>query len=142
MAALLNSVATRACKLGLSSPSHGGTLTLFSPSSWRHWGCTTPKIFENLKKSLNEASDLDGYDDLSSEDKERVDKAWEDGHVADEDIPESAKKPVGEDGDEEKPKRKKAAAKKTDEEGGEKPKRARATKVRVVRIAIRALHLS
>jgi hypothetical protein len=91
---------------------------------------------------LNEASDLDGYDDLSSEDKERVDKAWEDGHVADEDIPESAKKPVGEDGDEEKPKRKKAAAKKTDEEGGEKPKRARATKVRVVRIAIRALHLS
>jgi hypothetical protein len=85
-----------------------------------------------MKKSLDEASDLDGYDTLNAEDKEKVDKAWIDGHVADEDIPESAKKPAGEEGEEDKPKRKKAAAKKTNEEGGDKPKRARVTKPKVV----------
>jgi len=74
-------------------------------------------------------SELDGYDDLKAEDKDKLSKAWEDGHVADEDIPESAKKPVGEDGEVEKPQRKKAAAK-TDGEGGEKPKKARATKAK------------
>ena len=132
MAASLTSTATRACQPALSSQSHGSALTFFSPSAWRHWGCTTPKIIENIKKSLTEMSELDGYDDLHSEDKNKLNKAWEDGHVADEDIPESAKKPVGEDGEEEKPKRKKAAAKKTDEEGGEKPKKARATKVKVI----------
>jgi len=88
-----------------------------------------------MKKSLDEASELDGYDDLKPEDKKKIDKTWEDGHVADEDIPESAKKPAGEDGEEEKPKRKKAAPKKTDEEGGEKPKRARPTKAKVIRTA-------
>ena len=77
-------------------------------------------------------SELDGYDDLNSEDKNKLSKAWEDGHVAEEDIPETAKKPVGEDGGEEKPKKKKATAKKTDEVGGEKPKKARATKVKVI----------
>jgi hypothetical protein len=95
-----------------------------------------------MKKSINEGSDLDGYDELNPEDKEKVDKAWDEGHVAEEDIPESAKKPAGEDGEEEKPKRKKAAAKKTDEEGGEKPKKARATKAKVIPPSMRVLHLS
>ena len=84
-----------------------------------------------MQKTLSAASELDGYSDLRPEDQERVDKAWEDGHVADEDIPESAKKPAGEgDEEEDKPKRKKAAAKKTEEEG-EKPKKARAAKAKV-----------
>ena len=84
-----------------------------------------------MQKSFNAASELDGYSDLRPEDQERVDKAWEDGHVADEDIPESAKKPAGEGEEEDKPKRKKAAAKKTEGEEGEKPKKARATKAKV-----------
>ncbi|KAF8156779.1 hypothetical protein B0H34DRAFT_642276, partial [Crassisporium funariophilum] len=68
--------------------------------TWRHWGCITKKIFENMKKSLDEASDLDGYDDLTAEDKAKIIKAWQDGHVADEDIPDSARKPAEEEGEE------------------------------------------
>ncbi len=51
----------------------------------------------------------------SPEDQERLDKAWEDGAVADEDVPETARKPEkdGEDEDAaEKPKKKKAPAQK------------------------------
>ena len=62
-----------------------------------------------MKKSFDSASDLDGYDDLNDDDKAKVDLAWENGKVADEDIPESAKK--ADDG-EEKSKKKKASTKK------------------------------
>lgn len=92
-----------------------------------------------MKKSFAESDELDGYENLTPEDKERVNAAWESGHVADEDIPESARKPAGgDDEDEEKPKKKRAAPKKKkdeDEEGAEKPKRARATKAKVLNIA-------
>lgn len=82
-------------------------------SAWRHWGCTTTKIIENMKKSFDSAADLDGYEDLKPVDQARVDKAWEDGEVADEDIPETARKPE-KDGEEEegKAKTKKAPPKK------------------------------
>ncbi|CAK5264998.1 unnamed protein product, partial [Mycena citricolor] len=80
--------------------------------AWRHWGCLTAKVLENVKKEHEEASELDGFEDLNEEDQERVTKAWEDGHVADEDIPESARKDgEGEEG-EEKPKKKAAPKKK------------------------------
>jgi hypothetical protein len=82
-----------------------------------------------MKKQITNASDLDGYDDLTAEDKEKVSTAWETGQVAPEDIPESAKKPQGEEEEEEgqtKPKAKKA--KKAAAEGEDKPKRARTTK--------------
>lgn len=111
----------------------------FTDSVWRHWGCITKKIIENMKKSFEDASELDGYEELKAEDQARVTKAWEDGEVADEDIPPSARKPEGEDGAEEKPKKaaKKAPAKKKaaedgkDEEVAEKPKKkAAAPKVR------------
>ena len=77
-----------------------------------------------MKKSIEEAEELDGFEDLEASDQDKVRKAWEEGHVADEDIPESARKPTDaededEDGDDEKPK-KKAAAKK----GGKKAKAA------------------
>ena len=85
-----------------------------------------------MRNSFNDPSELDGYDELKPQDKERVNKAWEDGHVADEDIPESAKKPAGEVSDEDdKPKKKKPSAKKDAEEVGEKPKGARAAKAKV-----------
>ncbi|KIJ45019.1 hypothetical protein M422DRAFT_251674 [Sphaerobolus stellatus SS14] len=82
-------------------------------SAWRHWGCVTPKILSNIASSLNSADDLDGFEDLKDEDKERVRKAVEEGKVADEDVPESAKK-TDADGEEaeEKPKRKRAPPKK------------------------------
>ena len=62
-----------------------------------------------MKKSFSDASELDGYEDLKPEDQEKVNKAWEEGHVADEDIPESARKADdGEDDGEEKAPKKKA----------------------------------
>ena len=73
-----------------------------------------------MKNSFSEAEDLDGFDELQDEDQDRVQKAWEDGRVADEDIPESARKPAGEGEDDEdddgekKPKKKSAKAKKDD----------------------------
>lgn len=83
-------------------------------SAWRHWGCATTKVFTNMKKSIEEAEDLDGFDDLNDEDKEKIRKAWEVGHVADEDIPDTARKTddAGEEDDEDdegKPKKKAAA---------------------------------
>jgi hypothetical protein len=80
-----------------------------------------------VKKSFAEASELDGYDDLKPEDQARVIKAYQEGHVAEEDIPESAKKPADEEG-EDKPK-KGGRKKKADEDEGEtseKPKKAKA----------------
>ncbi|KIM42150.1 hypothetical protein M413DRAFT_55852, partial [Hebeloma cylindrosporum] len=68
--------------------------------TWRHWGCVTPKIIANVKKSFEDASELDGYEALTPEDQARVVKAYQEGHVAEEDIPESARKPAGEEGEE------------------------------------------
>jgi hypothetical protein len=92
----------------------------------------TPKFLSNVKSSAENPSDLDGYDSLEPEDKEKVNKAWEEGKVAEEDIPESAKKPQGDDeeaDDDKKTKGKKAGAKKAAAPDGEdKPKRARSSK--------------
>lgn len=54
-----------------------------------------------MKKNFSEASELDGYEGLKPEDQAKVDKAWEEEHVADEDIPASARKENGDDGEEE-----------------------------------------
>lgn len=78
-----------------------------------------------MKKIHEEAEDLDGFEDLETEDQEKVRKAWEDGHVADEDIPETARKPDAdedEEDDEEKPK-KKRGPKKKDEDSDGSPKK-------------------
>lgn len=73
---------------------------------WRHWGCVTPKLLENLKKTISEPSQLEGYNNLRESDRTKIVKAWEDGRVAEDDIPESAKSTVNGFG-EEKPKKKK-----------------------------------
>lgn len=97
--------------------------------AWRHWGCTTPTIIDNMKKSFSEADELDGFDELQPADQDKIRKAWEDGHVADEDVPETARKAEGDDGaDEAKPKKKRAPAKKAEEGEAAKPKKARASK--------------
>lgn len=99
----------------------GGPLLTRVCSSWRHWGCVTPKIINNMKAQFESADELDGFEDLNDEDQERIRKAWEDGHVADEDIPETARKPdAGEDEDGKPAKKKatKASAKKDDDKPG------------------------
>ncbi|KIK65652.1 hypothetical protein GYMLUDRAFT_159512 [Collybiopsis luxurians FD-317 M1] len=103
--------------------------------AWRHWGCVTAKVLANVKAQHPEASDIDGFEELRPEDQDKITKAWEEGHVADEDIPETARKAEGEadeEEDEEKPKKKaRATKKKGDDDGEEKPKKARATKAKV-----------
>jgi hypothetical protein len=83
-----------------------------------------------MKSQFESADELDGFDDLKDEDKERLRKAWEEGKVADEDIPETARKAPGEEAEEEeeKPKKRAPAKAKKDAAGedGEKPKRKRA----------------
>ena len=106
-------------------------------SAWRHWGCVTPKIIENVKKSFESAEDLDGFEELKEEDQEKLKTAWEVGHVAEEDIPPTAKKPDGADEDEEEKPKKRASKKKKEvvdedeEEEEEKPKKARGRKPKV-----------
>ncbi|KAH9057981.1 hypothetical protein EDB83DRAFT_1042456 [Lactarius deliciosus] len=80
--------------------------------AWRHWGCTTAAIITNLKKSFTEADELDGFDELQPADQDKIRKAWEDGQVADEDVPETARK-AQDDDDVEKEKPKKAPVSKS-----------------------------
>ncbi|KIL62865.1 hypothetical protein M378DRAFT_165140 [Amanita muscaria Koide BX008] len=113
-----------------------GTLVDFRGATsfaWRHWGCVTPKILQKMKEMFSDPSDLNGYDDLKAEDQERIQKALEEGHVADEDIPNSARKKEGE---EDKPKkratkRKAASDDEGEEEVAEKPKKSHSTQAKV-----------
>ncbi|KAJ5155887.1 hypothetical protein N7492_008690 [Penicillium capsulatum] len=66
----------------------------FQSWSWRHWGCTTPKVLENIKAAMEEMqgnsdvkdfSNLDGYDELPEEYQAKIRKALEQGHVDHED---------------------------------------------------------
>ncbi|CCM01220.1 uncharacterized protein FIBRA_03268 [Fibroporia radiculosa] len=95
--------------------------------SWRHWGCVTRQIIVNAKKSFDDAEDLDGFEELTEEDQEKIRKAWAEGQVADEDIPDSARKPEGEDAeddeDEGRPKKKKASAKAKKDAEDDSPKK-------------------
>lgn len=59
-----------------------------------------------MKKSFDSATELDGFDELPAEDQAKVEKAWEEGHVADDDIPESARKPEAQESDETEGKKK------------------------------------
>ncbi|KAH6890945.1 hypothetical protein BKA70DRAFT_1027346, partial [Coprinopsis sp. MPI-PUGE-AT-0042] len=63
-------------RLGTLVDFHGNT-----SFAWRHWGCTSRKIIENIKQSLGDAEELDGFENLQDEDKTKVCKAWEEGHV-------------------------------------------------------------
>jgi len=83
-----------------------------------------------MKKSFSEADELDGFDELQPADQDRIRKAWDEGRVPDEDVPETARKPEKADdaNDEEKPKKKRAPPKKDDEGDVAKPKKARTSK--------------
>ena len=47
-----------------------------------------------MKKSLDDPSKLDGYDELKPEDQAKIIKAWQEGKVDPADVPESARKPA------------------------------------------------
>ncbi|KAI0292921.1 hypothetical protein BC826DRAFT_1017548 [Russula brevipes] len=104
--------------------------------AWRHWGCTTPLIINNFKKSFSEADELDGFDELqpADQDKIRGDDAEEEAK------PKKKRTPAKKDAESEgaKPKKARTSKKKSDEEGDaaddggekEKPKKAPASKSR------------
>ncbi|KAF9240721.1 hypothetical protein BU15DRAFT_27940, partial [Melanogaster broomeanus] len=121
------SIAKGALRLGSVTDFRGNTTYV-----WRHWGCTTEKVLSNMKAQFTTADELDGFEDLNDEDKDRLRRAFDEGKVADEDIPESARKPAGDDAEEgDKTKKKRAPAKKKAEaeaDDEEKPKKKRATK--------------
>ncbi|BDD62531.1 hypothetical protein MAP00_007499 [Monascus purpureus] len=127
----------------------------FQSFFWRHWGCVTPKIIASLNETIEESSGseedkdytvLDGYDELSAENQEKVRQALEQGHVDDSDwkgdiemnrpgktgfrTRTPKKKNAGaeeEDEEEEKPQPKKRGRKKAEKEDTEEaaPKRAK-----------------
>ncbi|TFK28500.1 zf-PARP-domain-containing protein [Coprinopsis marcescibilis] len=93
-----------------------------SAFQWRHWGCVTKKIFENVKKSIENAEDLDGFADLKPEDQAKIRKAWQDGQVDDADLTANQLPKTAEEAEEEPVKKKRAPKKKkADEEDDEEP---------------------
>ncbi|RUS15874.1 poly polymerase and DNA-ligase Zn-finger region-domain-containing protein [Endogone sp. FLAS-F59071] len=49
---------------------------------WRHWGCVTEKVLQNLQEKYESIGDLPGFNDLNEQDQERVRKASAEGHVS------------------------------------------------------------
>lgn len=47
-----------------------------------HRGCVTEKVLQNLKETYESINDLPGFNDLNSQDQERVQKAWTEGHMS------------------------------------------------------------
>ncbi|RAL07115.1 uncharacterized protein BO97DRAFT_409245 [Aspergillus homomorphus CBS 101889] len=74
---------------------HGSWVDTGNFQSWkyRHWGCVTPQVIKNLNEAIDELSNgdekdysaLDGFDELSPENQEKVRRALEQGHVDDAD---------------------------------------------------------
>ncbi|KAK3110866.1 hypothetical protein LTR53_014405 [Teratosphaeriaceae sp. CCFEE 6253] len=53
---------------------------------WRHWGCVTPEVIHNWKEASGDDMDMvDGYDELPTDVQAKVERAFEQGHVDDED---------------------------------------------------------
>ncbi|KAG6821101.1 hypothetical protein H0H93_006440 [Arthromyces matolae] len=61
-----------------------GKVICFTPKSrmlWRHWDCITYKFIRALKRYAADASTIEGFDQLTCEDQEKVKSAWQDGYV-------------------------------------------------------------
>ncbi|CCA72293.1 hypothetical protein PIIN_06227 [Serendipita indica DSM 11827] len=54
--------------------------------AYRHYGCTTSTVFNNMKKAYGAASEVEGFDQLKPEDQEKFTKAWDKGEVEPEDL--------------------------------------------------------
>ncbi|KAF2843711.1 zf-PARP-domain-containing protein [Patellaria atrata CBS 101060] len=65
----------------------GTLVTIMDHTSWqwRHWGCLSPQVIENVNKFIEGDFEIfDGFEELSSDIQEKVRKALEQGHVDDE----------------------------------------------------------
>ncbi|KIM33089.1 hypothetical protein M408DRAFT_326744 [Serendipita vermifera MAFF 305830] len=72
-------------RLGVVSDFRGHPTT-----SYRHYGCITKKVWQNIKAAYPSVEDVEGYDALTEDDKTKVRAAWEAEAVAPEDVPASA----------------------------------------------------
>jgi len=109
-----------AFRLGVVSDFRGHPTT-----SYRHYGCITKKVWENIKAAYSTVEDVEGYDTLNDEDKAKVRAAWEAGEVAAEDIPPSAVAGAEEEetgAAKKKPGRPRKKQKTDDDDGSDEPK--------------------
>ncbi|EOD48938.1 putative zf-parp-type zinc finger protein [Neofusicoccum parvum UCRNP2] len=63
-------------------------VTIQEQQSWayKHWGCTTPKVIANVKEFIDgDLTMIDGYEDLPEDMQAKLDTAFAQGHVDDED---------------------------------------------------------
>ncbi|OJD18138.1 hypothetical protein AJ78_01804 [Emergomyces pasteurianus Ep9510] len=60
----------------------------FQSWSWKHWGCVTPRQIASIQEIVGDEKDytlLDGYDEISADNQEKIREAVEQGHVSDSD---------------------------------------------------------
>ena len=66
----------------------GTFITIQDHQSWsyKHWGCVTPQQIGNLQTELDgDPDNLDGYEELPDDVKQKIARALQQGHVDDED---------------------------------------------------------
>ncbi|KAI9344130.1 hypothetical protein BD770DRAFT_397761 [Pilaira anomala] len=68
----------------------GVEVTNIHGTKWRHWYCTTAKVIENMKSDFPDPSSINGWQDLREEDQERVQRAWDEGDIPENERPASA----------------------------------------------------
>ena len=57
-----------------------GSLTQFGEHAgwaWRHWGCVTSRQFTNICNTHSDAEQIEGFNEISAEDQERVKTAFQ-----------------------------------------------------------------
>ncbi|KAL9096681.1 MAG: hypothetical protein Q9165_001169 [Trypethelium subeluteriae] len=75
-------------KIGKGELRMGAWVTFHDTGSWkwRHWGCVTPQVLENIKDTIDGDYELvDGMDELPEEMQDKIKRAIQQGHVDDED---------------------------------------------------------
>ncbi|KAG2196246.1 hypothetical protein INT47_007673 [Mucor saturninus] len=45
-------------------------------TQWKHWTCVTPAILNTIKLAVTDPTQMNGWDTLKTDDKEKVQKAW------------------------------------------------------------------
>ncbi|KAK0543521.1 hypothetical protein OC846_006388 [Tilletia horrida] len=93
---------------------------------WRHYGCITDTICSNLKEKLEEPDNLDGYEELTEEDQERIKYLFEHGHIPEDQITPAVKE-ENERKEHEKEEKEAAKQRAKDEKAAEKAAKKAAT---------------
>ncbi|KAJ7227933.1 poly polymerase and DNA-ligase Zn-finger region-domain-containing protein [Mycena rebaudengoi] len=69
-------------RLGKCRNDDSGVFQEKSVYAWRHWGCVKAVQFTCMKKYIQEAAAIAGYENLTPEDQARVSAAWRAGRVS------------------------------------------------------------